>query len=367
MLGREFKMYNNLSIIVQGAINKFETPKCLKSLRKYLPQAEIILSTWEGSDISKLEGLYDILVLNKDPGTQQFFNPKGKIIYNNLNRQLLSTQEGLKKATKKYVLKLRTDLILKDARFLEYFDKFPAKTENYTLFKKKIICPDLFSRYYIHVDRHNNVEKIPFHISDWWFFGLKEDIETYIKDTPLVKEPEFTTYFSLKENQNKKSPYIGASFKFAPEQYFGYSCFLRNFSDIRMEDASDYNDEIFEKSRECIINNFIILEHEQSGIYLNKYSFSKNEKCLGEAYLDLYNFYRYEYEYKYFCDKDYKITSKLKFNENKEFEYAKLRLYKHIFKLTDNSLPPLKRLEQLFLGIPVSVINCAVAYSKKNF
>ena len=43
-----------------------------------------------------------------------------------------------------------------------------------------------------------------------------------------------------------------------------------------MEDAADYSDELMEKFRECLVNNFIVLEFAQSGIYLNKYPYSKN-------------------------------------------------------------------------------------------
>ena len=41
----------DISVVVQGAIDKENTPKCLESIRKYLPDAEIILSTWEGSEV----------------------------------------------------------------------------------------------------------------------------------------------------------------------------------------------------------------------------------------------------------------------------------------------------------------------------
>ncbi|TXJ44182.1 hypothetical protein EPJ70_08075 [Brachyspira aalborgi] len=54
----------DISVVVQGAIDKGYTPLCLKSIRKYLPESEIILSTWEGSDVENLD--YDVLVLNKD-------------------------------------------------------------------------------------------------------------------------------------------------------------------------------------------------------------------------------------------------------------------------------------------------------------
>ena len=38
---------NDISVVVQGAIDQINTPKCLRSIRKRLPGAEIILSTWE--------------------------------------------------------------------------------------------------------------------------------------------------------------------------------------------------------------------------------------------------------------------------------------------------------------------------------
>ena len=37
----------DISVVVQGAIDKVNTPKCLESIRKVLPRAEIVLSTWE--------------------------------------------------------------------------------------------------------------------------------------------------------------------------------------------------------------------------------------------------------------------------------------------------------------------------------
>ena len=43
-----------LSVVVQGAVSPLETISCLKSIRKYLPDAQIILSTWKNSDISEL-------------------------------------------------------------------------------------------------------------------------------------------------------------------------------------------------------------------------------------------------------------------------------------------------------------------------
>lgn len=357
---------SDISVIVQGAINKEETPKCLRSIRKHLPGAEIILSTWEGSNVSDFTGLYDILILNKDPGAPIIEEYKLRTVYNNMNRQLLSTQEGLRKASRKYAMKLRSDLIFTSDKFLEYFDKFQQRTGEYNLFERKILTPTLFTRFNIKFGKQYERVKIPFHISDWWLFGLREDLNKYFLDTPLVKEPEFTNYFSLEENKSKNNPYGKAMFKFAPEQYFGYECFARNFDDIYMEDAADYSDELMEKFRKCLVNNFIILEFEQSGIYLNKYPYSKNEKFSGDQYIGLYNFYRYENEYKKYCDKEYKITTKnKKMFENEKYGYDLLRVYKHIAKLSEPKTKILSKIEQIFISIPISIISFAVKHYKE--
>ena len=106
----------DLSVVVQGAVSPLETALCLKSVRKYLPEAQIILSTWNGSDISHFDGLYDEIVLSDDPGAV-IFDIKDKKT-NSLNRILVSSREGIKVAKKTYVLRIRTDLILKNNNLL---------------------------------------------------------------------------------------------------------------------------------------------------------------------------------------------------------------------------------------------------------
>ena len=56
----------DISVVVQGAVDKENTPRCLKSLRKHLPGAEVILSTWEGTNTDGLD--YDVVLYNQDPG-----------------------------------------------------------------------------------------------------------------------------------------------------------------------------------------------------------------------------------------------------------------------------------------------------------
>lgn len=51
---------HDISVVVQGAIDPHLTPMCLQSIRKHLPGAEIILSTWQNSRVDGLN--YDKLV-----------------------------------------------------------------------------------------------------------------------------------------------------------------------------------------------------------------------------------------------------------------------------------------------------------------
>lgn len=349
----------DISVVVQGPIRTDITSKCIKSIRQFLPDSEIILSTWKNEDISQLD--YDKLVLCDDPGATLLCVKHKKQIYNNMNRQLVTVKEGLKLANRKCILKFRTDLVLTSANFLDFWNKYQCRSNEYLLFKHKIIVPTLFSRIKIDFGKRTWMET-PFHISDWWLFGLSEDIKAFFLDTEIVEEPYFTQYFSDEKNVNKNNPYGIVKHRFSPEQYFTYCCFSRNFKDIKMEDAADLNDEIIEKSRKCIINNFIILEYKQSGIYLPKYPFSKNEKCSGNQYLGLYNFNKFEKEYKKYCDLSYRLTCNDICSGNEKMEYSILRVYKHFYRLFSDDFPFYRKIEQLFIGIPISLITCLVDF-----
>lgn len=93
---------DEISVVVQGEIERDATPKCLKSIRRFLPGAEIVLSTWEGRSCEGLD--YDILVLNVDPGPSDLIRQYPFEQVNNCNRQIVSTKNGINKSSKKYVL-----------------------------------------------------------------------------------------------------------------------------------------------------------------------------------------------------------------------------------------------------------------------
>ena len=339
-----------ITVLVQGPILEF-TKYSLESIRKYLPDSTIVLSTWEGSDTSNL--IYDKLVLSKDPGVL-YSNSKGKLTKTsafNLNRQLVSTTNGLREISTKYALKLRSDLVLDSLDFLSYFDKFNKRTTNYRLFSHKVIISSIFTRYTY--TNSGDKGKIPFHYSDFFFFGLTEDLKNYFYNTPLI-DKEFTSYFSDKDIM----PTYNMNYRFTPEQYFAIECIKRNNSSALLpKDAADITLKIFKESELYLMNNFIVLDYKQSGIRSLKYKFTKNEEFLGSQYNELYNFYRFENKYKRLYDKSYQITSKAKKFSNKREEIAYYNLQKKIYNVfIRNNMPLHKKLSQFIFDLPFSFI-----------
>lgn len=241
----------DISIVIQGAIDEENTPKCIKSIRKQLKDAEIVLSTWENSDVNNLD--YDVLIENKDPGN--FIDSSQMKFKNNIHRQIISTKNGIKKANRKFVMKLRGDVKLQSANFLNFWNSNPKRIEKYKLFSHKILCSEYFFKKTIGLKK---VMPVPFHLGDWAQFGTKEDmLKLWNIDVP--KEPEFSNYFSNNENFcSKKNLYVPFH-QFAPEQYILIETCKKNNINITMRDCLDYNAENIEMSEQLISNNFIII------------------------------------------------------------------------------------------------------------
>ena len=106
----------DVSVVVQGAVNNEYIAVVIDSIKKYLPKSEVVLSTWEGSNVENLK--YDVLVLNEDPGSVNFYRAEDselpgwidKNLQHNLSRQIVSSRNGIEKANIKYVLKILTNL-----------------------------------------------------------------------------------------------------------------------------------------------------------------------------------------------------------------------------------------------------------------
>jgi len=257
---------NDFSVVVQGPIigkpgedyQKQKTLQCLQSIKQVLPSAEIIISTWKGSDCGHL--FYDKIILNDDPGAISYNDYELKKVLNNTNRQIASTYNGLKAASRKYAIKIRGDLKLEKASFLSLMDKF-TEVNKYRFFKHRILIPTYVSR---------DPEKIPllYHTSDLFQVGYTDDLQD-LWDIPLQPEPQTTRAFPYNtlfiNNPFRTYKY---SNRFAPEQYIWYTFAKKRGLDLSIKYMCHIPIRIISPSLLSVIDNFIIASPEQLGIYI---------------------------------------------------------------------------------------------------
>lgn len=256
---------NDISVVIQGKILGLPgepyqmqlTQQCIESVRNFIPAAEIILSTWEGSIVKHLK--YDKVIFNKDPGAVSYSDLE-PFFFNNNNRQIVSTYNGLKAATKTYAVKMRGDCKFTDTDFVYYLKEFP-RGEQYSFFKQRIIIPTKYSR---------NPRRIAqlIHPSDIFQVGLLEDLLS-LWSIPLQPEPETTRAIPVNKKIFNNSLRGGIHrMKFGAEQYTWYAfCKMRGL-DLELKYFSNLPVSKILASDVSIINNFVIQDALKLGIIL---------------------------------------------------------------------------------------------------
>ena len=307
--------FNDISVVVQGAIDPEHTKTVIASIRNRLPGAEIVLSTWEGSDVSTLS--YDQVVYSKDPGnwlTDRVYN-----VSNNVNRQILSSSSGIKAAKRRYVLKLRSDIEIVGYGFIKAYSKFRKRSEEYKFLSRRVVINNLYCA---------NPRKVefPFHVSDWVFFGLKEDVLN-IWDIPLEDRATSEDYFSTTKRPKIDAVNSWVS-RYLPEQWIWSSFLRKNGVDLKFEyftDISSANVEITEKS---FANNLIILDYPTYGIKFLKYDPYKWDFSKQFTHSDWLKLFKLH------CDPSYFLPLKYRQNEL-GITKDRLQLKKHWLRLIE--------------------------------
>jgi ADP-heptose:LPS heptosyltransferase len=241
-----------ISVVMQGPLCP-DTKACLLSVRKHLPGTSIILSTWKESDISGLD--YDHLVINEDPGQETYLDGTKT----NLGRQIYSTIQGVKSVNTEFCLKIRTDIMLRNAGFVKYFNKYKHYNQEYKFFKSRILVPSyptVFNEKGCYSDPQNRI--MLYHLSDWCYFGYTEDIYKLF-DIPLPeKHPKLQTMCdNVIYQQFKLRP--GA--RYCNQQQIFISSLTKAGRQINFRDWTDANKTSRQSSLMYIVNNFVIIDY----------------------------------------------------------------------------------------------------------
>ena len=290
----------DITVVLQGStLGEFNGKRCIEysiaSIKKMLPDCKIILSTWENETIpDKLLKLVDIAIFNKDPGFKTR-NGKSDGKPNNVNRQIVSTINGLREVKTKYALKMRTDFVIENLGFIKNFDKYQKFDKNFQIFEKRVMCVMPGTRKPKAI-RFN----LPFHIADHTTFGLTSDL-IKLYDIDLVTDDEFEWFL----NHTEFMPDTFARNKYNAEQSIWINCLKRNGIDVKCEYSTHVNDEIIEQSEKYMVNNFYPLPFKKYGLKALKKQFWSKNAILG--YCDFYTNYEWKKLYKKYCDKNFKL------------------------------------------------------------
>lgn len=327
---------SDISVVVQGPVISAPelapaaglTARCLESIRRHLPDAEIVLSTWSGSDT--LGMMYDLLVENDDPGSQICHSRVS--LYNNVNRQIVSSLAGIKRATRPYTVKVRSDILFTGSGFLEYFGKYPCRCDQMRFLRERVLNCTLYAK---NPRRHF---PFPFHPSDWFFFGLREDLLA-IWDIPLAQEPEMSRWF---ETHPRPVPdlFPHLLLRNLPEQYI-WIAFLHKFEDINLAFPWERSPQTVDLSERSFANNLVFLEPHRIGIRSLKHPLTLDN------WASVYSLAEWERLYRRYCDPHYQAHSYGTLMAKDVYQFCQPLSPK---RMADRFLARLLRADPRFLG-----------------
>ena len=295
---------SDITFVVQGAVDKTWTIKCLDSIRQFFPASHVILSTWAGTDVSDIKYLCDDVIFNDDPGGISHSNFKQFPTKFNLDRQIVSTRNGLRAVKTKYAVKLRADSLIKGDGFVHYYNTLKNYDSKYKLFTNRVVSFAGYRGY-----SNNNKKSWLFCMHDYAYFGLTSDL-LKLWDIPLMDDIE-KDYWHKRHNDNWPDPnddyewYINRwlterkfRYQYHAEQYILLKAFkkLKGIK-IKLQNMFDFDPENDDLFKRILANNFIPLYPERIGISLPKDEENYNTYYTSELdytypeFLKLYNEY----------------------------------------------------------------------------
>jgi hypothetical protein len=252
----------DITVVFQGPVlpGPAGTAECLRRTRQVLPRSRYVLSTWNDSPVSGLD--VDHVVVSEDPGGLPGIKRRdGAAASNNVNRQILSTRQGLRETKTRYAIKLRTDCALEHAGFLRLYERVYQGSG-----RPRIIASSLFT-----IDP-SMFEQLPYHVSDWFQFGESAALRTYWSG-PFMSARDAVYYET--HPQAPHATFMDRRFRsrLAVEQFMvvhyasgcGYPVPAYH-NDIRQEVLDGY--------RRCLAEQFLILDPWDIGLRFTKYEWA---------------------------------------------------------------------------------------------
>jgi hypothetical protein len=250
----------DLTFVIQGPIIKgsdnLTTSSLVNEVEKFYPGSVIILSTWKEQDLSEFRGRVQ-LIESVDPGGQVGWLQSGT--QNNVNRQIVSTINGLCAVKTRYAIKIRTDAIIKGDQVRKLLIKRPQRSmdTDFDILRELVIISNVTS-----YNPRFQIRRIH-HPCDWFFAGLTQDLLN-IWNIPLMPQ-EWFQWFSQEGTRSIGALNTDQDCRFDPEEYI-WSQFLGKNQRIQFENSFDVTDANLQCSEKYIARNLQIYPNSFLGI-----------------------------------------------------------------------------------------------------
>lgn len=179
--------FSDLTVVIQGpwnppAAGPHALPARLADLRRLMPGARLLLSTWQGTFMPKEIDAEDC-IFSTDPGALPAYK-LGACRPSQINRQIVTSAAGLARVCTPYALKLRSDAVLMHAGLFSQLERLQERLANAG---QRLVVSGHFS-----VDPRV-FEQMPFHFSDWFQFGVTSRLQR-LWSVPLMSLDDATHY-----------------------------------------------------------------------------------------------------------------------------------------------------------------------------
>jgi hypothetical protein len=276
--------HTEITVVFQGPVlpGPQGTAALIRRTRQVMPESRYVLSTWTGSNVADV--CVDRIVLSDDPGGLPGIKCRdGAGESNNINRQLLSTRQGLQTVTTRYAIKIRTDCCLEHTGFLDASAQFQKVTQD----SSRIVVCSLFT-----IDPAM-FEQMPYHISDWFQFGETASLQAYWS-APWMSEQD--AMFYERQAHAEHSTFMDRRFRsrLAVEQFLAVHYAQRcGYEDVPRY-HNDCRESVLRGHRRFLARHFIVLDPWNMGLRFPKYDWAYRSSfqqlnCL--LFIDWYRLY----------------------------------------------------------------------------
>lgn len=249
---------SEITVVMQGDIRS-ETALAVRSVRSLLPNARLILSTFNTEDIGAIAGEVDDVVLSDDPGAMPSFIKADILPTNNINRQLTTSKAGLDRVHTTYAVKMRTDCVLHNAEFVGLLERFSIGDAN----PDRLVVSSFFTRH------PYGLACYLFHISDWFVCGRSDRVRQFFS-APLMLLDD-ATWFERHESL-KSGTYAARRFRarFTPEQHI--TTHFAHVLGYRIPDyLNHWSARLAREYEDFLANEVVVALPSQIGFTIEKY------------------------------------------------------------------------------------------------